>query len=440
VRRIDARSARRALPERLAPVVDRIAATGDRLGIGVLLVGGPVRDLLLGRRVLDVDLVVEARAGGEAELASRLAEAAQAPGEKLLAHARFGTVTLSGPHGAIDLARARAETYAASAALPQVRVGSLEEDLARRDFSVNAMAIPLNDHARAGRGALVDPHAGQRDLAARRLSVLHPLSFFDDPTRALRGARLAARLGFRLDAASRRALCAAIAARVFRALSGERTRAELERLFADARRGVVDPGRALALLDRDGVLAALSPGLACTRELRGPLRWLGAELAGGETLAADPFEAGLSAWLAPVPARVRRRALERFAIRGRPAERVHGFPRLARRLERAPAWAKGRGAEDALLRGVPPEQLLAFAAHVRAARAPVLRHLRIDRARRAPLGGEDLLALGLRGPALGRALAALRSAFLDGEFDDREQAQAWLRARRQRFEGRARPS
>jgi hypothetical protein len=117
---------------------------------------------------------------------------------------------------------------------------------------------------------------------------------------------------------------------------------------------------------------------------------------------------------------------------------VLGFPGLARRLARGLGRAKSRGAADAVLRAASPEALLAFAAQTPSARRAVWRHLDVDRGRRLPLDGTDLMALGLRGPPLGRALAARRVAFLDGECQDREQAAAWLRARRKRFEGRGR--
>lgn len=434
MRRADWRAARHALAPGLAEAVERLAAAGDRLGLGVLLVGGPVRDLLLGLPIVDVDLIVEPRAA-EPTPALRLAQAVLCGDETLVAHPRFGTVTLTGPHGAIDLAGARAEHYASPGALPEVRSASLEEDLARRDFSVNAMAMPLNATARRGRRALVDPLGGRADLARRRLRVLHPRSFFDDPTRALRAARLSTRLGFALEAASGRALREASAGGAFRAVSGERFRAELDKLFGDAKRGA-EPARALALLDRAGVLAALSSGLVLPAAAHAPLRWLGTRLT--LTPGADALLAGLCVWLAPLAPVPRRRALERLALRGRPAERVLAFPRLLRRSARGLTRARSRGAEDAVLRNVPLEELLAFAAFEPASnRRRVLRHLAEDRERRAPLDGRDLTALGLSGPALGRALAALRRAFLDGDARDRAEALAWLRPRLHGFRGRA---
>jgi tRNA nucleotidyltransferase (CCA-adding enzyme) len=426
LRALSADRARRALPRELARRVDALAQAGDRLGLGVALVGGPVRDLLLGRDGVDVDLIVEPRAGADGHAARRLAEAVLAPGEAIVAHARFGTVTLAGAAGAIDLAAARAERYAAPGALPEVSPGTLEQDLARRDFGVNAMALPLNAVARAGRGALVDPLGGRGDLAAKRLRILHERSFHDDPTRAFRAARLAARLGLRLDGGSRRALVAALAAGAFDAVSGERFRAELAKLFAEP-----DPGRALAWLERWGVLGRLSRGLGLAPEARralhrlGPL--LGAERAGE---APDALEAGLCVWLEPLTPAVRRRALERLALRGRPAARVQAFPTLASRTRRALRHRPGRGAADAVLRGLAREELYALAAGSDAAsRRRILRHAREDRALRLPIDGSDLAALGLGGPALGRTLAAIRRAFLDGALRDRAAALAFARRR-----------
>jgi tRNA nucleotidyltransferase (CCA-adding enzyme) len=337
-------------------------------------------------------------------------------------------VTLAGPEFAIDLAAARTEHYAAPGALPEVRAAAVEEDLARRDFAVNAMAMPLNAAAREGRPPLLDPFGGSKDLAGRRLRILHERSFSDDPTRALRAARLAARLGFRLEAGSRRALAAALAARAFDAVSGERFRAELAKTFADGPRGG-SPARALARLGAWRVLGALARGLVLAPAAGRALGWL-AQAQAADPFRADPLLTGLCVWLAPLGAGVRSRALERLALTGRPAERAFAFPALARGAARALSRAKSRGAADAVLRPLPPEELWALAAGSGAAsRRQILRHAREDRALRLPLGGDDLVGLGLTGPAVGQALAALRRAVLDGEVCGRDEALAWVRQR-----------
>src|SRR6478609_3289396 len=203
------------------PELDAVrgAATGP-----VYLVGGAVRDLLLGRGRSDLDLVV---VGDAAALASRL-------GAEALEHERFATAKVRLDGHEIDIASARTETYPRPGALPDVEPAEgIDADLARRDFTVNAMAIPLE-----GAG-LIDPHGGRADLDAGRLRVLHEGSFADDPTRALRAARYAARFGFELEPATAELLRTTDLDTV----SPDRRRAEMLRLAAEA-----TAPRALALL------------------------------------------------------------------------------------------------------------------------------------------------------------------------------------------------
>ena len=212
------------LPERLEAlpgIAELRAAAGAE---SVFLVGGAVRDLLLGRQRADVDVAV---VGDPLPIARRL-------GGEARVHERFGTATVrvNGIH--IDLARTRAESYPAPGALPSVRDAPLHEDLARRDFSVNAMAVPLG-----GTPELVDPHGGLPDLSAHLLRVLHPSSFVDDPTRAIRAARYAARLGLRVEPETEELLRATDLG----AVSRERIEAELRRLATEP-----EPAEALRLL------------------------------------------------------------------------------------------------------------------------------------------------------------------------------------------------
>ena len=153
-------------------------------GAPLYLVGGAVRDLMLDRPPVALDVAVE---GDAAAVARRL-------GGEVLEHERFLTAATKLGEWQLDLTSTRTETYAAPGALPEVKPASLEEDLARRDFTVNAIAWPLQ-----GEPQLIDPNAGQSDLESGQLRVLHERSFVDDPTRALRAARYAARLGFELE-------------------------------------------------------------------------------------------------------------------------------------------------------------------------------------------------------------------------------------------------
>jgi tRNA nucleotidyltransferase (CCA-adding enzyme) len=419
VRRVPLAKLLAGIPAAARPLLERVLAEAERRGAAVHLVGGPVRDFLLGRPLRDVDLLVEP---GPLDAAG-LARAAAPPEARVVVHERFGTVHVESAGAALDLATARAERYARPGALPEVRPGSLEEDLLRRDFTVNALAVPLSAAARSGRPAVVDAAGGLADLDAGLLRVLHARSFHDDPTRALRAARLAPRLGFRLQRSAAAALRAALRDGAFGGVSGERFRAELERLFGDARLGL-DPARALRLLADWHVLAALEPGLGLPSAAAAPLRRLGRAIAEPPWPEPPPrpLRAGLMLWLAPLEPALRRRALRRLALQGAAGEAVADFAERRDVALRALARARGRGACDAALAALDADTLLAlFAAAPPAARRRVVRFAREDRGAELPVGGNDLVALGLRGPLVGSALARLRAAWLDREVRDRDE-------------------
>jgi tRNA nucleotidyltransferase (CCA-adding enzyme) len=220
------------LPSEAARVLQRAVeylSAGDRAGpeASLYLVGGTVRDALLGRALVDLDLVVE-HASAEG-LVSRLQRDL---GGEMTFHASFGTSSLTLPSKlTVDVAGAREEFYQHPGALPDVTPSSIRKDLARRDFTVNAMAVRLGPEPLA----LIDPFDGLADLRRRTLRPLHPLSFVEDPTRILRGARLAARLGFGLAEAARAQARAALQPEVLGRLSRSRLRAELELTFAEQR-------------------------------------------------------------------------------------------------------------------------------------------------------------------------------------------------------------
>jgi tRNA nucleotidyltransferase (CCA-adding enzyme) len=416
-----AEALRRALPPALAALLDLVLAEAERGGLAIWLVGGPVRDLLLGRPLRDVDLVLEGHGDGGAEA---LARAAAPAGAVVVAHDRFGTVRVAAQGGALDLATSRRESYARPGALPRVEPGPIEEDLRRRDFSVNALALALSKAARVGREALLDPEGGVADLEACRLRVLHPRSFHDDPTRALRAARLAVRLRFRLDRGTRSALRDALRDGVFGGVSGDRIRRVLEKLFADAAIGQV-AARALGLLAEWHVLAALEPGLRLPDEALAPLRRLARALAAPPwpPTRLRPWVTGLALWLGELEPPLRRRTLRRFAVRGEAAERVAEFPKRRDRWRRELSRARGRGAVDQLLARIDEESLLALWCGVGPGdRRRITRWVREDRSSRPPLSGADLVAAGLSGPVVGLALARVRSAFLDGAVRRREEA------------------
>ncbi|MEX2221808.1 MAG: hypothetical protein WEG40_08420, partial [Candidatus Rokuibacteriota bacterium] len=328
---------------------------GEGMGAPAYVVGGFVRDLLLGAAAAptlfpDIDVVVE---GDGIAFARRLAEEI---GGTLLVHGSFGTASIEAGHapagagldgiplGRVDVASARREHYRAAGALPDVVPAPIAEDLRRRDFSVNAMAVALSPD-RFGR--LLDPLGGQRDVRARRLRGLRPLAFVEDPTRIFRAARYAARLGLRPDAATLAGIRLAVEQRSYPALSGQRLWREIELAAAErrARRTfeLIVRWRATTLwnLDRIGI-ARLSDALRLAR-------W--ARVVG---VAVDPAELALLALLIGRPPAAIARGLDRLALTGEPRARVEAAvlaAPLARRLE---ARRLRPSAIDRLLRPVAP--------------------------------------------------------------------------------------
>jgi tRNA nucleotidyltransferase (CCA-adding enzyme) len=347
-------------PERIAerlsalPGLDRVVeAAGET---PVYLVGGAVRDLLLGRERTDLDIAVE---GDAAALGRRL-------GGEIRTHARFATATVHVDDVELDLATTRSETYPAPGALPAVRPAPLSEDLARRDFTVNAMALPL-----AGEPELIDPHGGVRDLEGATLRVLHDRSFVDDPTRALRAARYAARYGFTLYAGTETLLRDADLDTVSR----DRVEAELRKLAREPR-----SRRGFELLD-DWGLIELDPRSA-------------------ELIDAVDGVVASEPWAGVVD---RDRAVLAAALgRGLDAARE-----LASAQPASPSGAvelaRGHdGVALALARALGADWIDRYVSEWRKVR------LSID--------GDDLLAAGIpEGAALGRGLAAAMRARLDGE-------------------------
>jgi tRNA nucleotidyltransferase (CCA-adding enzyme) len=220
---------------------------------GVYLVGGTVRDILLGEPSFDVDIAVE---GDGIALGRALADAL---GGRAVPHERFGTaVVLYGDGGRLDVATTRTEFYDAPGALPSVEQASLRQDLYRRDFTINAMAVSLKGE---DFGRLVDFFGGLRDLERTVVRVLHNLSFIDDPTRIFRAIRYESRYGFRMDRYTAALAHACVDMGLVGELSSARLRDELVQLLGEER--VSDAVRRLGEL---GLAHAIHPHLATDDE------------------------------------------------------------------------------------------------------------------------------------------------------------------------------
>jgi tRNA nucleotidyltransferase (CCA-adding enzyme) len=225
-----------------------LGQTADAMGCTLYVVGGWPRDLLLNRPNFDVDVVVEGdgMAFAEAFVSKK--------GGRVVSHEQFQTAMIVLEDGCkVDVASARRERYERPGALPTVQSSGIAQDLCRRDFTINSMAIQLNT---AGYGRLVDLFGGRRDLEQKTVRVLHERSFVEDPTRIMRAVRFEQRFGFRMERTTEQLLRRAVEDRMLERVSSERIREELILLLREEH-----PFKPLLRLDELGVLRALHPGL-----------------------------------------------------------------------------------------------------------------------------------------------------------------------------------
>ncbi|WP_322512437.1 CCA tRNA nucleotidyltransferase [Chloroflexus sp.] len=403
----------------LQQLLARAAELAPTVNATVWLVGGVVRDLLLELPIgRDIDLAVE---GDVNQLAPLVAEAWG--GHITARHPPFGTATIVVDQWLIDLAQTRTERYPRPAILPEVQPAPLALDLYRRDYSINAMAIRLA--ARDGQllpMPLFDPLGGVADLAARRLRLLHDQSLRDDPTRLLRGARLASRLDLTPDRATAAQIAAALAAGYLALLTPERIQTELCLTLAEP-----DPAAVVALSDQWGMTEQLIPGLRWTPALAERLaRYRNDEYGIAALAPAEMVMAGLL--LYDLSDDELAMFLQRYHLPTTIRHLINDLVSL-RRLTAALTAAASPSELDKLLQpySVPAIAVLHFASNAPMQPA-IARYLREWRSLRPPLNGDDLRALGVTpGPRLGQLLHELRAATLDGLITDRAAAEQWVR-------------
>ena len=414
---VDVRAAlETSLPSARLARLRQVQELAVELRLSVYLVGGFVRDLLLGKQPGDFDLVVHMAGEADTSAGPRLALALGRRHEgEVTVHSAFGTATWVDPAGqVIDFATARTETYATPGALPQVSpAASILADLSRRDFTINALAIRIDGESF---GEVLDPYQGQDDLAEGCVRVLHARSFQDDPTRIVRGARYEQRLGFQLSDETAALIPGALP--VFPALSGERVRHELELIFREPRAPAM-----LAGLARLGVLQAIHPALD----------WGEAHSTRAAVISSLPLEA----WQMTGRLDLEVVYLALLLLEAAPGEVEPVLDRLCVRREVAEAVPAAVGLR---LASTLPSQVVAqldrispmavAAAYVLhpLARATLDRYLAQWRFIGAETTGTDLLALGLEpGPRFRSLLWGLRAARLDGAVLDREGELALVR-------------
>jgi tRNA nucleotidyltransferase (CCA-adding enzyme) len=382
----------------------------------IALVGGAVRDLMLGRTPRELDVVVEGSSSPSPALllARELAARLPCPVE-IEEHERFGTALLAWEGARVDVAGARQERYAAPGTLPEVQPARLDEDLLRRDFTVNAIAVTL-DSTRPGE--VHAPPGALEDLRAGRLRVLHDASFSDDPTRLLRLARYAARLDFEIEPHTSALASRALITGALETISGARIGAEL-------RLALSEPNAIAALveIDRLGLLSALHPRLRLDRgcierslallpEDGRPDLLTMAALTLPLTLRADNARAEAVA------------LLDRLEFIAPDRDRIVAAATAVARLTEALPAAVEPSQLRAVVQGVPPEGVALAGGLSEHSAEPARRWLAGLRDVALLITGEDLLAAGVaQGPEVGRRLGAALDRKLDGELADGRDAE-----------------
>ena len=390
------------LPKSIAPALDAIVAV-DEPYEGVYLVGGTVRDILLDEPNFDVDVVVE---GDAIALARAVAEELDG---RVRAHKKFGTaVVLYGEDDRLDLVTARSETYHAPAVLPTVAPGTIHEDLHRRDFTINAMAVSLKGE---NLGELVDPFDGRADLEAGRIRVLHDRSFIDDPTRILRAIRYEDRYGFRMDEHTVELARQCIGTGHVGDLSGARLRDELIALLSEG-----DVSHAIPRLAELGAEKEVHAHVVADIEAVGLFDRL-RELNERYGLGVPAWRLGLEALGRNLPPTEIDTWLRGLKVRNHDIDQIEGAivegPRIAQDLGGTPADVVA-----AAQHRDPDAPLFALAL----TDSPRL-HEYFERLRgiRLEITGTDIAELGLaESPRVGEILGELRRRKLNGELDGRE--------------------
>ncbi len=406
-----ARLLREVSPPWVQRLLEAAREIADLQRVPVYMVGGMVRDLLLKRPNEDVDLVVEGDGIAFAEALAVRLDGRHHP------HAPFLTAVVTLPDGLrVDVASARTEFYRTPAALPEVATSLIRQDLYRRDFTINSLAVALSGKRH---GELVDFFGGRKDIQRQEIRVLHSLSFIDDPTRALRAVRYARRLGFKIAPDTRNLITTALGEGVFDRLSGQRLRRELEFVLAEPH-----PTPALALIAELGLLPAISPELVWNEavqsylmEVEGQLAWYELEHIGPSPEPWVLFLGGISLYSGAG-------AVENLVRRLQPGAGDRGkFLALPEDTEIIKRAAENNHARSQRVQVVEERStealLLAMADLPLAARRNIADAAEAGARVRSPITGQQLIEAGIRpGPQVGRTMKLTRDALIDDVVTD----------------------
>jgi tRNA nucleotidyltransferase (CCA-adding enzyme) len=413
---------REKLPGYIYQLLGYIGKTGDMTGCPVFVVGGFVRDLLIGRPNLDVDVVVE---GDGIVFAHAFAEARDG---EVKHHTRVGTAVVTLPDGfKVDVATARREVYDHPGALPSVEPSSIRDDLRRRDFTINAMAIVLNEPRF---GELVDFFGGRFDLESKWVRVLHDLSFADDPTRIFRAIRFEQRHGFSLEPRTERLLEEAVAGDSLRTITGQRLRNEILLILKEE-----EPVPTIRRMAHFHLTKYIHPKIRVSDDLvelfhrtKGTLEWWNATSAHNE---AEPALLNLIALTDQLNAAEAEDAAKRLVLRKKYSEALKAskvfLPGIIRRL----CQVKDTPSQVyKALKGLPLEVLLFAMAKTHEIRDSIEYYLTETRNIDPLVNGNDLRKMGYpEGPLYTQILDSAFAAQLDGLIADKDEAIEFVKSR-----------
>jgi len=409
-----------AMQKHLSPlemeVLKRLGGLAVDGGMEAWLVGGVVRDIMLGVGAGDLDVVVE---GNGLEFARK---ASKELGANLIEYERFLTATLQFPDlSRVDIATARTEVYDNPGSLPRVSPAPVRDDMRRRDITINAMALSIT---RGKFAELFDPFDGAGDIAGKTIRVLHDRSFIDDPTRILRVARFEARFGFNMDQQTLKLLYGAVAGGVFETISADRLREELFLVFHEH-----EPGPAFVRMGELGVLADIIPGVDTGGDL--PRFLVDAHRVAGLVEKGkewDPAILGLLLLVRGISPDQSARLADRLNLNasGRRAVSMAGeLPQIAHQ-----AGTSAMSGLHGLLADAPLEVKLAVLVMMEneTSRRLLVEYMRQGREARPETTGDDLIKMGYnRGPGLKRILDALLVEKLDGRVNTRGEEEVFVR-------------
>ncbi|MFV8827370.1 CBS domain-containing protein [Alkalihalobacterium sp. APHAB7] len=400
------------LPEDVFVLLKEIGTTATNSNTSVFLIGGIVRDIILGRPNDDIDIVVE---GDGIDFSKRLVEDY---GGEVKTHEDFGTATWTHPTGLkIDITSSRLEYYDHPAALPDVEHSTLKEDLYRRDFTINAMAICLDQKTF---GQLVDPFQGKTHLEDKTIKVLYNLSFIEDPTRILRAVRFETRFQFLMDDHTKE--LALISIDKMKALSATRINHELEKLFSEDH-----PSQALKRLfelefwQQFGI--DRSQSLQCFTHAK-HLEQFYKKKDSYKNLNQKP--SWFMYFLIPFYNENDLQAAQRFAL----TKKDNKLLKEVSDLKSHNSWQylSDIGKLHRLLKPYSEESIVFFITNELPYRELVMNYLQIRESLPTYLTGEDLKNSGLKpGPLFSSVLLDLEIAVLNNEVQNKAQAFEWLK-------------